>query len=385
MLRSGITSVVDHFSQRPYQELSGIEAVIQAFSDSGMRAVIAPMFSDKSFFKTVPLDPGELPEHLIGKPPKAPQTPESFIDICEQAIQRWQDAHNRLKITLGTDGPQRCSEKLLQLTADLEEKYHVGWHTHTLEAKTQAIMSEKLYGKGLVEYLADLDILNERSTFVHSVWLNEREMDLLAEKRATVVHCPLSNLHLGSGLAPVPQLLNKQVDIALGTDGGNLGNLSIFENMRMAARLQRLSTVDYQQWLTASGILKVMYHGGAKAMFMNGEIGILQEGMRADLILLKTNSSFWQPVNDLTNQVVFYENGQAIDTVIVEGKILLKDGQFVSIDEKTIIQEAREIAARLQRDNRIAFERVQQQIPYFRKMYLRVMQQNVCMKRNMIS
>ena len=240
MLRSGITSVIDHFSQRPRQERHGIEAVVKAFSDSGIRAVIAPMFSDQNFFTTVPFKAGEFPETLSGPKNPAPQSAESFIDVCEDAIQTWQNYHNRIKITLGTDGPQRCSDRLLELTAALEEQYQAGWHTHMLEAKTQAVMSHNLYGKGLVEHLAERGMLNERSSFVHSVWLNDREIALLANHHANVVHCPASNLHLGSGISPIPTMLSAHVNVALGTDGGNLGSLNMFENMRLASLLHRI-------------------------------------------------------------------------------------------------------------------------------------------------
>ena len=116
-------------------------------------------------------------------------------------------------------------------------------------------------------------------------------------------------------------------------------------------------------------------------MLMEQELGTLEVGKRADLLLLKVDSSFWQPYGNLTNQLVFYENGRSVDTVIVEGNILMRDGQLSSIDETAVIDEAQHIAERLRRDNRQAFERVKQQMPYFQTMYHRTMQQAFDVRR----
>ena len=114
---------------------------------------------------------------------------------------------------------------------------------------------------------------------------------------------------------------------------------------------------------------------------MTDHIGTLRVGARADVIVLNIDTPLWQPLREKTNQVVFYENGSSVETVIVEGKILLKEGQLTCCNEQDILAEAQDISARLQRDNRAAFERVQQQIPYFRKMYLRTIGEDIGIKR----
>lgn len=383
MVKGGVTSVCDHFSQRPFLELEGIMAAVQAFRDSGMRAIVAPMFSDRSFYSSLPLMPEEFPpevkkEQTGGGKAVRRQSAEEFIDVCEEAIRKWHGpgVGGRIRIALGTDGPQRCSEKLLRLTGELEEKYRVGWHTHILEAKTQAIKGVELYGKGIVEYLSDdLGIINERCSLVHTVWLNPREMDIIADRGAIVVHCPQSNLHLGSGIAPIPELLQKKTNVALGTDGGNLGNLSMFETLRYAILIHRIHEVDYERWIKAADILRLMYDGGARVMQSKGKIGLLERGARADIIILDVNKASWQPMNNPTNQLIFYENGSSVDTVFVEGRILLREGKITFTSEAEIFAEAVEIANRVRRDNEASLKKVEQQIPYLRKMYLRAMKE----------
>jgi cytosine/adenosine deaminase-related metal-dependent hydrolase len=381
MLKTGTTSVVDHFSQRPRQELHGIDSVIKAFIDSGMRASITPMFSDKPYFDTIPLEEGEFPKDLRGNKITNPQSPEDFIEVCERTINKWHNFSNRIKITLGTDGPQRCSEKLLELTRDLEAKYKIGWHTHVLEAKTQAIMSHKLYGKGLIEYINDMEMLNERTSLVHFIWVSEKEIDLVINHGATVVHCPNSGLHIGSGVSPVLKIIKKGGNVAIGTDGGNLGHLSMFERLRLAALLQKVADQDYENWLASSDILSISQRGGAKVMKMDGEIGSLKDGMRADVLILDIQNPLWQPPGSLTHQLVYNETGSSVDTVLVEGRTVVKSKKIVGINEEDIYCEASEIREKMIRDNKDAFLLVKKQLPYLRKMYLRNISEDIKINR----
>jgi cytosine/adenosine deaminase-related metal-dependent hydrolase len=200
-------------------------------------------------------------------------------------------------------------------------------------------------------------------------------MDIIADRGAIVVHCPQSNLHLGSGIAPIPELLQKKTNVALGTDGGNLGNLSMFETLRYAILIHRIHEVDYERWIKAADILRLMYDGGARVMQSKGKIGLLERGARADIIILDVNKASWQPMNNPTNQLVFYENGSSVDTVFVEGRLLLREGKIIFTNEAEIFAEAVEIANRVRRDNEASLKKVERQIPYLRKMYLRAMKE----------
>lgn len=382
MMKTGTTAVLDHFSQRPVQAMEGLDAAAQAFTDAGMRANIATMFADLSFFDTVPMQPGELPAELApgaGKP--ASQTPEDYIAVTEAAFRKYNTADSLIRVTLGTDGPQRCSRRLLELTRDLEEKTHMGWHTHVLEAKTQAIVSHSLYGMGLIEYMDRIGMINERTSLVHYIWVSEKERQIVRERGATVVHCPSSALHLGSGIAPVDKMLEEGMHVALGTDGGNCGNLSMFERIRLAAMLHDVGQPDYEKWISAQQALRLDYEGGARAMMLQDRIGRIKPGMEADLAVIDINNILWQPVGNPTRQLVYGESGSNVETLFVSGRKVIDHGKSTLVNEEEIIAEAREIAARLKKDGAGAMQMVEKQVPYFRQMYMREIRRDIGMNR----
>lgn len=377
MLKSGTTSVIDHFSERPRVTIEGMNAVIRAFVDSGMRATIAPMYADKSYFETVPMEKDEFPQELIAKSNDKPQTPEEYIEVCQEAISKYHNYKDRIRITIGTDGPQRCSKKLLKLTADIENKYKVGWHSHILEAKTQAVMGYKLHGKGLVEELDELGLINERTGLVHFVWGSEIEAKIVLDRGANLIHCPSSNLFLGSGIPDISRYLKEGMNIAIGSDGGNCGNLNMFEKIRLASLIHRINDTDYDNWITAKKALKIALEGGSRAMLLEDKIGSLEEGKSADFLILNTNNTIWEPINDLLRQLVYYENGSSIESVYIQGQEVVYKGKSTLIDEDDIIHSARVAAERIKRDNKKAFELVKKQEPYFREMYFRIANQKM--------
>ena len=380
MLRHGTTSVTDHFSQRPSLSAEGIDAAAQAFNDIGMRANIATMFADLSFFDTIPMLPGELPAELRGKPSGKPQSAEEYALVVEDAFKKYNEQGGNVRIILGTDGPQRCSKKLLTITRDLEEKYKMGWQTHILEAKTQAIISRQLYGKGLIEYMDEMGLINERTSLVHFVWVSDDEIDIVRKRGANVVHCPSSNLHLGSGVTPADLFLRSGINVALGSDGGNCGHTGMLERIRLTALLHKASQPDYEQWISAEDALRMNYEGGSRVM-MRDTLGKISVGSDGDLILINTGNILWQPANNLTRQLVFAENGSNIDTVLVGGEKVFSEGRYTSVNETDIISEAKEIAARLKKDNAESFALVEKQLPYFRQMYMREIRKNIGFNR----
>lgn len=377
MLKFGTTAIIDHFSQRPYQVIEGINAAAQAYKDLGIRATIAPMFADKNYYETVPLLPGELPQNLRIKQGARSQTPEEFGEVCVEAIKGWHSRDGILRIMMGTDGPQRCSEKLLKITKDIEENYEVGWHTHILEAKTQAVMANKLYGKGLIEYLDQLGMVNERTSFAHFIWVSEKETEITKERRANIIHCPSTALHLGSGVTPIDLLLRNGLKVAIGTDGGNCGNLSMFEKVRLTALLHRVGQPDYQQWISAKDALRIALEGGARAMLLKDSIGSIEVGKDADLSIINLKNVLWQPINDIVNQLVFGENGSSVETIYVKGRKIFDKGKSLLVDEENIVARAMAAVERLKKDNREAFELAKKQIPYFRNMYLRTVNEDL--------
>ncbi len=367
LLKFGVTSTFDHFMMRPISSLEGLDAAVNAYTDCGIKANIAPQYSDLPFTDTLPFEQDELPAEFHSLP--SSMSHEEYFDLMKTAINKY-NGQGLVNFVVGVDGPQRCSHELMQKTAQFVKEFDCGWHTHILETKTQAIASYNRYGKGLIEYINELGLLNEKTTFIHYIWVTDKEKDLVLKNHVNIVHCPSSSLHLGSGIAPVDQLVKDGNSVAIGTDGGNSGNLNLLEKIRLTAGLHNLAQPDYYDWISAKKALQMCYENGAKVL-MRKDIGVIDVGYAADLVFININNTLWQPVNDIMTQLVYMETGQNIVRVMVNGKTVVENGKSLLIDEEAIIKEAIEINEKLKATTKQAFVRLEQQHPYFRKMYLR--------------
>jgi cytosine/adenosine deaminase-related metal-dependent hydrolase len=215
---------------------------------------------------------------------------------------------------------------------------------------------------------------------VHYIWVTDIEKELVRKNQVNIVHCPSSSLHLGSGVAPVDQLVKDGNKVAIGTDGGNSGNLNMLEKIRLTADLHNLAQPDYDYWLSAKQSLQMCYDNGSRVMMRN-DIGKIEVGYAADLVFIDTNNILWQPVRNIMTQLVYMETGQNIVRVMVDGETVVKDGKSVLVDEQSLISEAKEISEKLSATTKEAFVRLEQQYPYFRNMYLREIKKNIGMNR----
>src|SRR5205823_2577947 len=150
----------------------------------------------------------------------------------------------RSRVLLGVDGPQRCTQSLLEMTGDFAAKHGLGLHTHLLEAKTQALMAPAESGGSFVAYLDRFGLIGPKSSLAHFVWCSERDIELAAERGVTIVHNPVSNLLLGSGLQPTARLLEAGIPVALGSDSGSCTGLGLFEQAKLTLLLSRISQTD---------------------------------------------------------------------------------------------------------------------------------------------
>ncbi len=370
MLHTGVTSAIDHYSERPALSAEGLNAVCTAFEDIGIRATVATMFADRPYIETVPVDLSALPPEILSAAANQP-VPDAatYFDIMEHAVAGTApDA--RVRAILGVDGPQRCSDLLLEMTGDFQRRHHCGLHTHMLETKTQAAM-QPAKGPGFVRRMADLGILDENSSLVHFIWSNEDDIAAAAETGLTVVHSPISNAMLGAGLAPILRLREAGIPVAYGTDGSNCGPPALLESMRMGCYMMRLTDPEFEQWPDAQIILSEGYSAGARALGRAGQIGTLQAGSRADITVLKPVDHWHRPMGDPYRHLLYYENGGSTEDVWVDGKRVVKAGRVTTIDEAALIAEAQEIAARRHGSmSADALAAVDAQYPAFRKMIL---------------
>ena len=377
LLKFGVTSTFDHFMMRPKPTLEGMSAAADAYNDCGIKANIAPQYSDLPFTDTVPFEENELPPEFHSLP--SSMSHDEYFSLMSSVIKK-HNGKGKINFVVGVDGPQRCSHELMQMTADFVKEHDCGWHTHVLETKTQAIASYNRYGKGLIEYIDDLGLLNPKTSFVHYIWVTDIEKELVRKNQVNIVHCPSSSLHLGSGVAPVDQLVKDGNKVAIGTDGGNSGNLNMLEKIRLTADLHNLAQPDYDNWLSAKQSLQMCYENGSRVM-MRKDIGIIDVGYAADLVFIDTNNILWQPVRNIMTQLVYMETGQNIVRVMVDGETVIKDGKSVWVDEQSLINEAMIISDKLSASTKEAFARLELQHPYFRNMYLREIKKDIGMNR----
>jgi 5-methylthioadenosine/S-adenosylhomocysteine deaminase len=337
MLRSGTTSCVDFLFEAPEITLETLEPVVQAYRDAGMRATILLGVADKPFAESLPLPDGAGAARREAAPP----TLESIMALAAAAVERWHEPGGRIGIGLGPSAPQRCSRELLEQTLDFARARGLVWQTHVLETKSQAYTSRRWHGRSFIELMAGRGMLGPRTTLVHTVWLTDRDIELMADTRTTAVHCLLSNLRLGDGVARLHALRDAGVRVALGTDGrGCDETLDMLELAKMTALVHKARGGDYRRWPTAAEALE-MCTSAASICTGHGEtLGRIEPGARGDLILLPLDAPALVPLHDPVRQLVYGAPSADIQTVVVDGHVVVRDGRPVNIDLARLAKQA---------------------------------------------
>jgi 5-methylthioadenosine/S-adenosylhomocysteine deaminase len=355
MLLGGITTAIDHFPAQNFGP-EDVAAVVEAYSECGMRMVLGMRIFDDDFADIFPSDrplPADLAEDLKRLAPLPPKPLPETRALLEQSIARYHQPERRLSVFPSPTNPVRCSDELLVMCRDLAERHDLGIHTHLLESKIQTTVAQRRYGCTMVQHLERLGLLSPRLSCAHTIWIEQEDIDRLAKHGAVVVHNPESNLKLGTGVAPIAQMLASGVTVALGTDGSVTNdNLVLHEAIRLAAILGRTSQGDRRQWVTARQALAMATEGGAKAVQMAGRIGRIEPGYRADLVLYDLDTPAWTPLNDPVQQMVFAESGGSVDTVIVDGIVLVEGAKIIAFDAPAIIAEAKPMLRTIRSRNR---------------------------------
>lgn len=366
MLRKGCTASYDMFAEFPLPTVEGVNAVAQAYADVGLRATIAPMMADKSFYEAIPGLADALPDGLREQALAIRHAPHAqSLAACRAIVAQWRFDRTRVRPALGPTIPHHCSDAFLCGCRDLGREHGLGFQMHVAESKLQAVVAQQRYGKSLVAHLDGLGLLQPGFCVAHGVWLDDDDRARLADHGASVSHNPGSNMKLGSGLADARAMLARGVHLALGTDGaGSSDNLNMFEAMRLATMVSRVRGRDIGQWLSASEALHAATEGGARALGFEGRIGRLAPGWQADLVLLDLASPHYVPLNDAVNQVVHCEDGTGVHTVMVAGRVLLEAGRFTAFDFEALRGRAELAVERLAAVNHEARALAERLEPY---------------------
>jgi cytosine/adenosine deaminase-related metal-dependent hydrolase len=351
MLKAGVTGVVDHFGINGPSNMEAAVLALNAYRDVGMRAALAPRYQDVSYIDSLPIDTSALPANVVTRwKARKHSPPESYFAMMEELVTEWR-GRSDLKILLGVEGPQRCTPALLEMTGDFAAKHGIGLHTHLLESKTQALMVSEQHGGSFVAYLDRFGLINPKSSLAHFVWGSDRDIEVAAERGVNVVNNPFNNLHLGSGIQPTARLLAAGINVALGTDGTHGTSASLFEKARLSALLSRITELDNTKWIRARQALKMATANGAAVMNEPGMLGTIRVGAHADLAILDLTTPTYRPMGELVNHLVMYETGSSVDTVIVNGEIVVRHGKCTRINEEDVLAAADEAAAQIHAAN----------------------------------
>lgn len=233
-----------------------------------------------------------------------------------------------------------CSESLLCEVRDIAAENRLLIHTHSSENRNELEAVIRRHGMSNVEYFHHIHLTGERLCLAHCIWLNPAELDILQETKTKVLHCPSSNLKLGSGIAAVPEMLARGIGVSLGADGAPCNNnLDIFQEMRLAALIQKPRLGPKS--LTAEKVFEMATLQGAKALGLETQIGSIEPGKKADLAIIDLENIHSLPEENIYSQVVYSARSQDVKTVIVDGKVLMKDRELRTIDEQATTRRIR--------------------------------------------
>ena len=315
MLLSGTTTFADMYLFA--------DAVARAVAETGIRAVVGEVLYD-------------FPSPNYGPP-------DDGLAFSEKLCRVWRD-HPRVSVAIQPHAVYTCSPNLLQQCGELADKHHSRLIIHLSETHQEVADCQARYGATPVAHLHRLGLLTDRLLADHAVVLSEADMELLAASGAGVAHCPESNMKLASGIAPVVELLQRGVPVGLGTDGcASNNNLDLVQEMDSAAKLQKVRYLD-PTVLPATATLDLATRGSAKVLGLEGQVGALSPGLKADVVVLDLDQPHLTPLYDPYSHLVYAAGGGDVQTVVVHGQVVVQDRQVLSFDLEETLAKTRELA-----------------------------------------
>jgi 5-methylthioadenosine/S-adenosylhomocysteine deaminase len=328
MIKSGVSSFTDSFYV--IQDPDSIDRVAEAAGESGLRAVLGRASSDR----------GDRPDDFNEPPARA-------VAETERLVRTWHgEKDGRIQV---------CAEALYTLFAtpdlvaglrEVAERHGLGFHMHAGEALEEAREIRRETGSTIVAYLASIDALGPNVLLFHAVWMSGPDIELLAESETSIANCPVSNAYLANGVAPVPAMLRRGVNVALGTDGAASNNSqNMVECLKAAVLVQKAALLD-EQALSAETALEMATINGARALGLSG-VGALEPGSKADIAIVDLRSANATPAIKPISTLVYTTQASDVRTLIVDGRIVMRDREVLTMDEREVIGLAREAARHL--------------------------------------
>jgi cytosine/adenosine deaminase-related metal-dependent hydrolase len=327
MIKSGTTTFVECLLHWRY----GFDRIARVVEKIGIRGVLSkslmnvPGYADQK---------DAIPSGMV-------EDGEKTMKQTIQMIQRWHgNANNRIHVWFGARTPGACTVDFYREISEKAQKYKTGITIHLAEVKQDIEYLRREFGMTPMEFMNHCGIVGPHVIYAHGVWIPPEDFKILQRTGGTVCHCPASNLKLASGFAPVPEMLKSGVNVALGCDGGPSNNCyDMIREMKLAALVHKARLLD-PEVLPAETVLEMATLNGAKATLWRGQIGSIERGKLADLIVIDLRRPHLVPVRNPVSNLVYAANGGDVDTVIIDGKIIMENRQMTTIEEEEVVQEA---------------------------------------------
>ena len=313
MLRSGTTTCNDMYF--------GMNKVIEAIENTGLRALVAWSITDDSI--------------------------RDKIERTREYAKKYNVPGSRIKVITSPHAPYSCNPDTIKLCVDLAKELNTSLHIHLSETLDEEETIRERYNKRGTEYLNDLGVFDVPVILAHGIYISDSDIEILKNIKGGIAHNPISNCKLSSGICDVVKLRRNGINVGLGTDGiGSTTTLDMFEEMKTAAYLQKVNTMEPTS-IKAYDILKMATIEGARVLGLDNEIGTLEPGKKADMIFIRTDKLHLCPDNDVCTNIVYSANGSDVDTVMIDGKIIMQNRKMINLDEKEVMKQVKKIAKRL--------------------------------------
>lgn len=315
MIKSGTTTCNDMYF--------GMDKTIEAIEATGMRAVVSWCITDDSI--------------------------RDKVERTREYAEKYNKKDSRIKIYASAHAPYTCNPDTMKLCVDLAKELNTGLHMHLAETLSEDTTIRERYGKSSTEYLESLNAFDVPVVLAHGIYISDSDIEILKKHniKGGISHNPISNCKLSSGICDVVKLRKHGINVGLGTDGiGSTSTLDMFEEMKTAAYLQKVNTMEPTS-INAYDILKMSTIEGAKVLGLEEEIGTLEPGKKADIIFIKTDKIHLCPENDVCANIVYSANGADVEKVMIDGKIVMQNRKMTNLDEKEVMRQVKKIAKRL--------------------------------------
>ena len=352
MVLKGCTAAYDLYYEFPAPSIDGMDAVAEAYAEIGMRAVLAPMVADHSFYEAIPGLRDALPGDLRQKVDTLRLGPgDRTIAAIGSILDRWTWSSQDIRPAVAPTIPIHCSDSFMCGCSRLARDHGVARHSHVGESKVQAVVGMERYGKSLISHLDGLGLIDKNFTAAHAVWLDDDDFRLMADRGASLAHNAGSNMRLGNGHFRLRRALDLGVNVGIGTDGANCSdNQNMYEAMRYASMVSKVQGPDPRGWATVEEIYHAATVGSAQALGLSNA-GLLAPGYKADIVFVDLGAINWIPHNWTVNQLVHVEDATSVRHVMIGGTFVVRDGRLLTLDMAKLAREAEAARDRLENLN----------------------------------